>query len=66
MRTKFDTQLTMKSNHEGYNWKIILIKKRIIKKQITIKRMRTELNIKIKCQGMKINSIKDSKPNILQ
>ena len=55
-RTEFDTK--MKSNCEGRYWKTILIKK-INNKKITIKKITIRLNIKIKCQRMKLkNKIK--------
>jgi len=57
----------IKSNCEGKYWKTISIKND--KKKITIKKITIRLNIKIKCQRIKlknkINSIKNSKSNKL-
>jgi hypothetical protein len=49
--TKFD--IKKKTNHKGWNWKTISIKKKIRTTKNNNKKMRTIFDIKIKCQGMK-------------
>jgi len=52
-RTKFDIRRKKKTNHKGWNWKTISIKKKIRITKNNNKKMRTIFDIKIKCQGMK-------------
>jgi len=66
-KTKFDTKIKTKSNHKGWNWKTISIKKRIRTTINNNKKNKDHIWYKNKMSideiQRQINSIKDSRPN---